>query len=188
MRLLTGLVLVSALALAGCGGNDEEDAALAEDPPPPPPRPAPEPTGCPRVSILEDAAQLVAFRPGAGRDLTDVTLRGVVAGFDGGCEYFDDHVQVAMRLSILAERGPAAGSNEADLEYFIAIADPEERILNKEVFTTNVTFPTGGSQAGTVETLDYRIPLDQLAAGRFYRILVGFQLTPEQLEYNRTRQ
>jgi len=179
-------MLALALGLAGCGGNDEADPALAEEPPPPPPRPAPEPTGCPRVAIIDDAAQLVVYRPGPGRDLTDVALRGVIAGFDGGCEYFDDHVAITMRLSIAAEQGPAAVGDTAEFDYFIALADPQERILTKEVFQTSVTFPPGGDQAGTVETLGYRIPLDEPATGRFYQVLVGFQLTPQQLDDNRT--
>ncbi|NBC34458.1 MAG: hypothetical protein GVY13_17420 [Alphaproteobacteria bacterium] len=181
-------MLAFAVGLAGCGGNGEEEAAAAaDDPPPPAPaeRPAPQPTGCPRVSILSDAAQMVVFRPGPGRDLTDVALRGVIAGFDGGCEYFDGYVQVAMRLSLAAEQGPAATGDTAGFDYFIAIADPEGRVLSKEVFDTEVRFPPGGDQGGTVETLDYRIPLEEPAAGRFYRVLVGFQLTPAQLEYNR---
>lgn len=187
-RLIGTLALSFALGLTGCGGNGEEEAALTEDLPPPPPaeRPAPQPTGCPRVAIVDDAAQMMVFRPGPGRDLTDVALRGVIAGFDGGCEYFEDHVNVAMRLSIAAEQGPAATGDSAELDYFIAIADPEGRILTKEVFDASVRFPPGGDQAGTVETLDYRIPLEEPAAGRFYRVLVGFQLTPEQLDYNRT--
>lgn len=185
--LLLGIAFGLTAPLAACGGSDEPDAAIAEEPPPPAARPDPQPTGCPRVSIVGDAAQLVTFRPGAGRDLTDITMRGVIAGFDGGCEYFEDHVGVTMRLSIVAERGPAGSNNDANFNYFIAVADPQERILNKEIFATSVTFPVGGSQAGTLETLEYRIPLDRPASGSFYRVLVGFQLTPDQLEYNRAR-
>src|SRR5262245_46745092 len=42
-------------------------------------------------------------------------------------------------------------------------------------------------RVGTVDEIDPRIPLKSRADGVEYQIIVGFQLTPEEIEWNRTR-
>jgi len=182
--LLAPAALAALVALAACGGNDDPAEAAAA-----PAREVvvaePQPTGCPRVVFVEDAAQEVRFRPGAGRDLTDVEWRAAFVGFGGGCEYDDEAVDVELILNIAAERGPAATGGEAALDYFVAVADPQQQLLVKEIFETSIVFPESGDTAGTSEELVQRIPLDNPALGRAYRIVVGFQLSPDQLEFNR---
>ena len=68
----------------------------------------------------------------------------------------------------------------------IIMAIPRD-ILAKEIFTSIVPFPEGRSQAGVVEELEQIIPLPDRKAGPNYEIIVGFQLTEEQLQQNRKR-
>ncbi len=185
MAAHAGRVALAAALLAGlaaCSGDDNPEEA-------PPAREVvvaePQPTGCPRILFVDEAAQEVRFRPGPGRDLTDVEWRAAFAGFGGGCEYDDSGVDVDLILNIVAERGPAATSDEAAFDYFVAVADPQQQVLAKEIFQTDIVFPAGGATAGTSEALVQRIPLDNAALGRAYYILVGFQLSPQQLEFNR---
>jgi hypothetical protein len=53
------------------------------------------------------------------------------------------------------------------------------------VFTTPVTFPDGIFRAGALESLEQSIPINDGDDARGYTILLGFQLTQDQVNYNR---
>jgi hypothetical protein len=173
-----------ALVLAACGTDDTVD----DEPEQPEVRVVvpDEPTGCPRVVVLRDAAQAVEFRPG-GSDLTDMVARATFGDFEGGCEYYDEGVTVNLTLTLFSELGPAARSREAEFQYFVAILDPQQTVLEKEVFATTFTFPEGRNVVAVPEDVIPRIPLDRLATGPAYNVVLGFQLSEEQLDYNRRR-
>ncbi|NBC95736.1 MAG: hypothetical protein GVY27_05200 [Deinococcus-Thermus bacterium] len=132
---------------------------------------------------------MTQFRPGGGRDLTDVVARAIVADYTGECTYRDspDRVEVEMALALVAERGPAAEGGPVSVDYFVSVLDPEGRILNKRVFTAEMEFEDAGPRGGSLQQLRQEIPLPGLGVGQAYGIVVGFQLTPEQLRYNRER-
>ena len=171
--------IMAALLLTACGSDAEPEVAAT-----PAPVPQTEPTGCPQVAIVGDAAQAVIFRDG-GALPSDIAGRGVIADYTGGCEYDVDRVSVSLVIDIIGERGPALTGSDLPLEYFVAIADPQRRILAKEVFDTAVSFAPGAALAGTREELDQVIPLTDPGIGTSYEILIGFQLTEDQLEFNR---
>ena len=85
------------------------------------------------------------------------------------------------------QRGPADRSRAAEFDYFVAVADPQRNILAKEVFRVQFKFAPNEQRVGTVEEIEPRIPLKARADGVDYQIIVGFQLTPEEIEWNRTR-
>jgi len=161
------LALTAAL-LAACGG-----------------RAAPPP--CPDVRILAATSDLVQFRPGAGRDLTDVEYEVGTENMSGSCSYRRDGTQVEVDLTVtfVVERGPALQGNTVRFPYFVAIVSRDERILAKEVFDVELTFQQGQRRIGVTETSRERIPLAEGEIGLDYQILVGLQLTEEQLAFNR---
>lgn len=151
------------------------------------------PPACPTIVIVNDTAELTAFRPGPGRDLTDVVLDARLDRFDGTCEtdLEDDRsgqVDVDLQLFFEATRGPADQSREGRFDYFVAIAERGGAILAKKVFETEFEFEGNRNRIGIVEELTQEIPLRPGKLGDDFDIFVGFQLTPEQLEYNRARQ
>ena len=145
------------------------------------------PPVCPRVTVLGDGASVTKFRDGTGRDLTDVTAQADIVDVAVECDYDRTGVDVAMQVAIAATRGPADRARVADFDYFVAVADAQRNILAKEVFRVRVQFPQSQSRVGQVEEIAPRIPLKDRAQGGTYQIVVGFQLTPEELEWNRTR-
>lgn len=176
-RAATGLALLLAFLAAGCSsGSDEAAVAAAETAP-----------RCPRVAIVRGADEVTRFREGVGQDLTDVTSRAILADFTGGCEPGAEQVSVDLNLILAAEKGPALQGDSADYRYFVAVADSQGTVLAKEEFDTTVAFPAGQSRAGTVEELSQTIPLAEGRGAGDYQILLGFQLTPQELSYNRSR-
>ncbi len=157
------------IVLAGCGMFDGKTAQFA----------------CPRAGILKEAAAITKFRPGPGRDLTDVVYQARLVNLKAACKYGRKGVTVDMTLALAAERGPAIQGSKATLEYFVAIAGPGGGILAKKEFTTPVAFPNNVTQARVADELQQIIPLRRGASGANHRIIVGFQLQRSELEYNR---
>ncbi|MFN8723678.1 MAG: hypothetical protein ACK5YI_22850 [Rhodospirillales bacterium] len=162
---------VVALILAACGST-------------PPPETAG--FGCPRIGILREAAQATTFRPGAGRDATDVAYRARIVDYGGRCSIDTGVVEVELDLRMAAQRGPAGAADRVGYRYFVAVTDAAQNILAREVFDVDFVFE-GRPQVGSLEQLTQRIPLARGVDGRNYEVLVGFALTPEQVEWNRTQ-
>lgn len=163
-----------ALLVAGCGSLDAVNPFKKKTA-----------QACPRAIIVHEASRLVAFRPGAGRDMTDVLFEARLPRISVACDRDDNVVTVDSRVAMIAERGPANTNRKARIRYFVAVVDSAQRILNKGEFETELEFPTNVNRGQTSEELTQRIPIASGAQARDYTIMVGFQLTPEQLAYNR---
>jgi hypothetical protein len=165
-RLLAIAALV--LPLAACG--------LFDDPPPP----------CPLVSIMDQAKEVTNYRAGPGRDLTDVTYHVAIGDLAYECDYdFDDgrnSVTIAFNILLVAERGPAAEGGRIEVPYFVAVTDPERRILAKRQFSAILEFDGNAVRTQKVEELAQVIPFPHDADGSEYRSFIGLQLTREQLD------
>ncbi len=161
---VAGAVLL--LGLAACSGDDR----------PPPP--------CPQIVVLKDAAQQVKF-VGAGRDLTDVVFEAMIEGQGIACEYDEDEVEVDMRVRLTVARGPADTRQQADLNYFVAIARRDRSVLARESFDLVVPLPGNQTRVRAVEEIAPVIPLGAQETGQDYRIYVGLSLSDEELAYNR---
>ena len=157
------------LVLFGCGNDSQEAFAPA----------------CPGAAILRDAADLHRYRDGQ-RDLIDTELEGRITGINGNCTRDGAATVVTtVQVGIELTRGPAAPGREARLAYFVAVLDGE-RILDKQVFPLRAEFPPNGDRlrlVGDDVELRLKVTPDKTAAA--YRVEVGFQLTPEELEANR---
>lgn len=143
---------------------------------------------CPRVGILADAARMTVFRDGPGRDITDVQSFSQIAGFSGSCYYTDKlrTVMVDLRIDLTSERGAAAnGPRTADLPYFITILDKNRDIIAQQDFTLRADYPVNSVRLGLFDEIEQRLPLKQGEFGDAYEVLIGFRLTPDQLEWNR---
>ena len=172
MRFSTPLWAATLLiALAGCSGGGEEAFAPA----------------CPGAAIIKDAADLSRYR-GAAHDLVDNVLSARITGINGDCKRDgDDTVVTTVRIGIDLTRGPAAPGREARVAYFVAVLDGDN-ILDKQVFPLRAEFPANADRlrlSGDDVELRLKVRPDKTAAA--YRIQVGFQLTPEELESNRAR-
>lgn len=146
-----------------------------------------DPRACPRLGVVADAADLVRYRAGEGRDLTDQVFSARIGDVVGSCRFDKASANVDMRVSIVAERGPAmTRADAAEVEYFVAVTGPGDQILAKETFRTRLDF-ANRNRTGVAEELSQRIPLPAGSDPAAYSILVGFQLTPEELSQNRRR-
>lgn len=169
---LRAVAFMMLLGVAACSKERE----LADLPP------------CPRVGILADAERQVLFREGGGRDRIDLRSIASFQSFSGSCAYENRWrtLVVDLRLELMAERGPAAG-NEAftDLPYFVAVLDKNRTVLTQQDLVLRADYPSQGARVGLFDELEQRIPLKEGELGDAYEILIGFRLTPGQLDWNR---
>jgi hypothetical protein len=140
---------------------------------------------CPGVSIVGELATLTKFREGPGRDLTDVSYQAGLRDLSGSCKYDDKGVGIEMRISVIADRGPANTDRTIDVPYFVAISNPEGAIVAKQIFSSRLDFPAGQNRIGSIEELTEQIPLAKGTSGGGYRVMVGFQLNADELTFNR---
>ena len=180
---------VASIILGGCGsvgnsvGNTYERVASLWDKPTILP--------CPDYRILADAARILQFRQGTGRDLVDVNIDGRIKDLTMECltdlnkDTNSGNMEVAITVSFGAKRGPANTSKQAVLPYFISVTDQKQNVLYREEFKVSVRFP--GNQSAIQffgETVTLELPLTPKVSSQSYLIYSGFRLNRKQLLYN----
>lgn len=141
---------------------------------------------CPQVQILEYADRLTEFAGGAGRDVTDVVLRGRLVNFEGECNVEEDAVQLDLALDFLIERGPASRRDKGRFAYFVAISEFHPAPGGKRVFPIELDFESGVNRLAYRDQISVEIPVAEGRSASDFNLFIGFQLDRGQLEFNRS--
>jgi len=134
--------------------------------------------GCPNVGILRDAGTLRITGPDGNQQAT-----AVMSSLGASCAYGDDGVTVNARLGIVGEAQAGYAAGAIPLDYFVVVTDPERNVIAKQVFGSTIAL--NGGQGAVIEDLQQFIPAPRTVDARWYEVLVGFQLPPEQAITNR---
>lgn len=142
---------------------------------------------CPYVKILYDAARYLEFsgdRPAAA----DVVYTGEIEEVIADCSYREDEpITVNMDILFHLGRGPQADSAQRTYRYWVAVTDRNTAVLAKEYFDLPVDFGASDRTYVTEEIENIVIPrATQTVSGSNFEILIGFDVTPEMAELNRT--
>ena len=140
---------------------------------------------CPQGLILADAGEMTIFRDAVGRDLTDVVAQARIADVVVECKPERRAVNVDLQVAIAAERGPANRTGKQSIDYFVAIVDPQGKVITRQAFKMDFEWPENRVRVGRVDELTPRIPVSEPERAPEYRIWVGLQLTEDQLAWNR---
>ena len=169
-------VPVLAILVSACGVFEKKE---------PPPGP------CPRALILADAATITQFRDGTGRDLLDVSHGGRIARVHSDCTYDMKKdgtgvMKAQVFIAIDAERGPANRNRIVPYRYFVTLSDSNHEPITKGAFDLVANFADNTTRVTLVDdTVEMTVPIRPGQSGRSFIVLVGFQLTEDQLQYNR---
>lgn len=140
---------------------------------------------CPKVGVLADAAKLVNFA-GSESSMSEIVYRAEIVNAAATCDIDDDRVDLALAIQVHAVRDAAGGAAIYPARYFVAVVDKDERILAKKVFDLAIAFEGAQAQRVLRDSIDeIRIPIENEEAAGTYQVLVGFELTPDQVIYNR---
>ncbi len=136
---------------------------------------------CPQVAILRDVERVEDYGREAA-DPSNLVAIAVMKKIDGSCKYDDDGVNVVFDLGLAAEKGPRLGSDQISFPFFVSLVTPEDKVRAKEMMTVLFAFPSGGKLVEKTEPLRVFLPLKPEEDASSYRVLLGFQLTEEQLQ------
>ena len=141
---------------------------------------------CPYVKILYDAARYVELEGGRAA-VANVGYTGEIEGISSDCEYREaDPSRVDMDVLFNLGRGPQATGEQRTYRYWIAVTERNNAILSKEYFDLPVNFE-GQRTASVTEKRTIVIPRAGIeTSGSNFEILVGFDVTPEMAEFNRS--
>lgn len=166
-NLIKGALLLAAgIAISACAAETEELIA------------------CPNVEVLQDLGEVVRFKPGPGRDATDVLVEAWIDGVSGGCSLDGAELTADLNVRIGTRRGPATTTDKAAIGYFVAITDLNRKVLSRQTFKTTAPF----SNRKTIlfeDNLDLNIPLPPDGQTDAYSIYIGLELSEQELAHNR---
>lgn len=146
---------------------------------------------CPRVAVLTEAGALTRFQPGPGRDILDIDFQGNIGDIIASCEFPEAkdggrRVNVQLAPVFVFSRGAANRDAKIDFTYFVSVVR-DETILMKEEFAAQTQFPPNRGRVVVRDddpSISIDIPLPFKAAEYEYEVLVGFQLSADELAYN----
>lgn len=146
---------------------------------------------CPSQNIVAVASRRLTYRPGDGRDLTDIDNEIVIRSVALECDSDVDRktragsMQVSVTTIMEAVRGPANRDRKTDVEYFVSVTDRANKILYREAFVISIPFGENESRRDVVsQPVRLRIPIQSGQSGKNFRILVGLVISRDQLEMN----
>lgn len=139
---------------------------------------------CPQVAVIRDLAQLADFGREEKPSPKNLVMAARLDNVRGSCDFRPTSTSVDLDIDLRAYRGPGLGGSRGDLPYFVSLTDGA-RIISKDNFTAALELGTAEKPATHSETLRITLPAVQNGAQPNWRILVGFQLSPEQVAYNR---
>lgn len=171
------IILAAMMAglLAGCGGDQANLVPIA----------------CPQPGLLAEGANLTHYRPGPVQDLTTLEYDARLAGLNGECRpgRGDRSIEMLLSTRFTVDRGAAAEGRVVDLPWFVAVIDVrDERILSRQSFVERVSFARNETRTtGSSAPVALSLPVGEARRAQDYRILVSFELTPDELALNRRR-
>ncbi len=141
---------------------------------------------CPDAAVLANTASLPAFSPSAEGDPSGVIYRIAMTNVTTRCSYDkqDKIADARLKIFLRAERPPGGGEASYRVPYYVALTSGGE-ILDKKLYWLEIEFPAHAASANAqavVESTEVKYEKGKTAYD--YHLLVGFQLTKAQVEYN----
>ena len=158
------------LGLAGCFGSTESTGKLA----------------CPTPLIAPDLDAAAQLRSG-GSGPDDIRFGVKLASVKTNCRTEKIGLTADTRIAFVAARSDPTLTH-GDFSYFVAVADAQRNILNKKEYSIGVDFAPRQNRIQVSDQIAVGLPVRDLSAGGKYLIIVGLQLSPEQLDFNRKQQ
>lgn len=139
---------------------------------------------CPRLVAAPATATIAYLRPG-GHSAGDLVVGGKIVRARAHCAPEQGGVAVNTEITFYAQRANVAVT-DATFPFFVALVDRQLHVLGEQGFKVHVDFIPGESYREIPpQKITVHLPLKDRAAAGNYAVMVGFQLTPEQIAFNR---
>lgn len=148
---------------------------------------------CPAVSRVAELASTYQFTTPSRPAPADQVSQAHITRIDVTCGTSGDILVLDVTLGVEGAVGPRGRMVPTEkpsfiYPYFITLLDTNNNILFKDIHALSLNYDANLNQSRQIETVQARVPLSSLngAVPRNMRLLVGFQLTPDEIAYNRT--
>jgi hypothetical protein len=119
----------------------------------------------------------------------NVGFTGAIEGVRGYCRYVGDNpITMEIEIDFAFGKGPKAEGDTHTYPYFVSVTRRDRLVLAKEKYAMDIRFPKGADIVRRTEKVD-GIVIPRATAtvnGTNFEVIVGFDLTDEQLAYNRS--
>lgn len=142
---------------------------------------------CPDAAILAGTSILPALNPGAGDDPSGLVYTATMTNVTTRCDFDKREKSVDARLRIFVRATRPPGGTEVDyrVPYFVAVTTGGD-IVDKKIYWLTFRFPESATARDVDVTVNStEFPLGKAKQPYDYHLLVGFQLTKAQLDYNK---
>lgn len=141
---------------------------------------------CPSAATLADAVVITEFGRGNTRDQGNVIYSARLEGTIYECEVIGGQVRGRLGIAGTLNLGRKGKAGPVTLPIFIALTRSGVEVVSKRFDTVEVTVERGSTTAQFEKAIpDYTFNLASGETTVTYQILTGFNLRPDQVEYNR---
>lgn len=145
---------------------------------------------CPQIEIVDDLSSISDFTNPKKQKKENLISRVDIASAESTCKLASKSAIVDLKLIFNGKLGAKGRANKSDkpffsYPFFVAVTTPSGKIMAKEIFAASLTFPPNEDTHTYYEKLRQIIPIKNKNEARAYKILIGFQVTQDQLAYNR---
>jgi hypothetical protein len=143
---------------------------------------------CPLMGVLYDNSRMVDFAQEGNERYANIEWTAEMQGVRGFCRYLEDEpITMSLEIDMAFGRGPAATAERQTYRYWVAVVRRGFAPIEKQYFDIDVRFRNGQAITTGTEEIE-RIVIPRATAdtsGENFEILVGWELTAEQLAFNR---
>jgi hypothetical protein len=145
---------------------------------------------CPQVEIVDDLSSISDFSHPRNQDKDHLISRVNLKSAESTCKLSAKTAIIDLKLLFDGKLGPKGRNNASErpffsYPFFIAVTTPTGKIMAKEIFAASITYAANEDEHTYFENLRQIIPIKSKNQASNYRVLVGFQVTSDQLVYNR---
>jgi len=143
---------------------------------------------CPIVRVDQNTAIITKFRNANETDPDAALYKAQIVSFEGSCSFNSDGVEVNISIDLVIKNRPLDGLEAENFYYFVSLPRFFPDKSGKKVFSiqTEILPDSNDSQKFRESGISVFIPLEDRMLAASHDIYIGFQLTDEQLRYNRS--
>ncbi len=139
---------------------------------------------CPVTLVAPTLGALAELPPDGSEAPEKIHFTARIAAASSTCVRDDHDITVDTHILLEVARSDKE-VRKRSVTYFVALADGRQQILAKQTFTLDAEFAPRQNRIEFADNTSEHLPVKDFAAGKTFAVIVGLQLTPEQLEFNR---
>jgi len=139
---------------------------------------------CPDVAFLDGLDQMTFFKDETSADISNVLFSSKMKQLVFDCSFSAEGADVEVIFTTESRLALAKKETLVEVAYFIAAVNPDGKILTKRVFNIDIPFSPKKLTVIQEETVSPFFPRRSGNDFTGYKVLIGFQLTKNQVNFN----